>query len=89
MIPYLLACSSCAIFGVLFFLLLLLLLPLLLLLCMWVNLLREHTIRVFSMLGEKLTRGATWNLLELGRKYFAMPVYEGAAPEEVTITALH
>lgn len=37
-----------------------------------------------SMLGDKASRGSKWTVLDAGKKYLTMPIYDGAVPEEVS-----
>lgn len=36
------------------------------------------------MLGDKASRGSKWTVLDAGKKYLTMPIYDGAVPEEVS-----
>ena len=36
------------------------------------------------MLGDKPSRGSKWTVLDTGKKYLNMPIYDGAVPEEVS-----
>lgn len=34
-------------------------------------------------IGEKVSRGSKWSVLDAGKKYLTIPVHEGKVPEEV------
>lgn len=41
------------------------------------------TVMRCRVLGEKVSRGSKWKVLEEGKQYLDMDVYEGNVPEEV------
>ncbi|CAM9998597.1 unnamed protein product, partial [Ectocarpus sp. 8 AP-2014] len=41
--------------------------------------------KAIGVLGEKVSRGSKWKVLDAGKKYLSMPVYQGNVPEEVAV----